>query len=228
MAITRSCLITTALIWAVLLGWQCREKPSEPQEKLEEVEAKKPTPKIILDLAEFADLTVSDTTAIEKLLLFKEIDSIGNSQIIDIDQAARAFKQKMTTKKSSSFPLLEIQNSDKVVLVLQGKGYGGPIWAKVLINKVSQQIDKLVLDHSAESEGYGTPMTYSSFEGQFTGRNLGNNAQIFGLRQNKELLMKGNHEIDGLSGATITSKAVVEMMNEGLKSYATYLELNNK
>ena len=40
--------------------------------------------------------------------------------------------------------------------------------------------------------------------------------------------MKGNHEIDGLSGATITSKAVVEMMNEGLKSYATYLELNNK
>ena len=224
MTINRSCIIITALLWAVLLGWQCREKPSGLKVEIEAVEAKKATPKIILDLAEFADLAISDTTTIDNLLNIKEIDSMGNAQIMEIDQAARAFKQKMSTKISPSLPLLEIQDSDKVVIVFQGKGYGGPIWAKVLINKESQQIDKLLLDHRAESDGYGSAMTYSSFEGQFTDRVINHEKQTYGLKQNNKMLIEGEYVVDGLSGATQTSKAVVEMMNNGLNSYGAYLK----
>ena len=65
MTINRSCLITTALFWAVLLGWQCREKPSEAPVKIDTAEVKKPAPKLILELAEFASLAVSDTSNID-------------------------------------------------------------------------------------------------------------------------------------------------------------------
>lgn len=220
----RSCLLTTALVWAVLLCWQCKEKSPEPKVKVEEIQQIKPIPKVIKDLAEFADLSVSDTSNIELLMSFKEIDSNGVVQELDVDQAAGAFKKKMTTKTTKRLPLLEILNSEKIVIILQGRGFGGPIWAWVLVNKEKKQIDKLIFDHSAESEGYGTAITNNSFESQFTGRTLSGDGQFFGLKQNDKLLVRGTYEVDGLAGATQTNGAVIEMMNTGLDSYKVYLE----
>ena len=220
----RSWLLTTALLGAVLLGWQCKEKTTEPQAAPEVTKAIKKNPKIILDLAEFASLEISDTTDIEPILDFKAIDSSGNLQTMDMDQAAKAFKKMMTTKKSVNLPLFEIKDSEKVVVVFQGRGYVGPIWALLLIDNKTQQIEKIQFDHSAETEGYGDAMSYSSFENQFTGRKLSRGLKNFGLRQNNSLIIEGIHEIDGLSGATETSKAAIEMINEGLNSYKVFLE----
>ena len=220
----RSCLLTTALVWAVLLCWQCKDKPPEPKAKVEEIQQSQPIPKVIKDLAEFADLSVSDTSNIELLMSFKEIDSNGVVKKLDVDQAAGAFKKKMTTRTTKQLPLLEINNSQKIVIILQGRGYSGPIWAWLLVDKENKQIDKLIFDHSAESEGYGAPMTYNSFESQFTGRPLRGDTQFFGLKQNDKILVKGTYEVDGLAGATLTSEAVIEMINTGLDSYKVYLE----
>ena len=220
----RSRIIATALAGAVLLCWQCKERTPEPKSTTEEIQQTKPIPKVIKDLAEFAELSVSDTSNIDLLISLKEIDSNGTIQQIDIDEAASAFKMKMTSKKSNKFPVLEINDTQKIVIVLQGKGYGGPIWAWLLINKENQQIDKLLFDHRAETDGYGAAMTYSSFEGQFAGRVVSGDGPIFGLKQNDQLLAGGTYEIDGLAGATQTGKAVIEMMNTGLGPYKAYLE----
>ena len=220
----RSWLLTTALLGAVLLGWQCKEKTKEPQAAPEVTKAIKKNPKIILDLAEFASLEISDTTNIDALLRFRQLDSIGNLQTISVDIAAKAFKQMMTTRESTSLPMFEIANNEKVVVVFQGSGYGGPIWALLLIDNKTQQIEKIQFDHSAETEGYGDAMSYGSFENQFTGRKLSRGLKNFGLRQNNSLIIEGIHEIDGLSGATETSKAAIEMINEGMNSYKVFLE----
>ena len=224
----RSWILTTALAGAVLLCWQCREKTPTPEPTTEVIQQTKPIPKVIKDLADFAELSVSDTSNIDLLMSFKEIDSNGTVHQIDIDQAASAFKKKMTSKKSTSFPVVEITDSQKIVIILQGKGYGGPIWAWLLVNKGNQQIDKLLFDHSAETDGYGAAMTYNSFESQFTAKVISGDVPIFGLKQNDELLIKGTYEVDGLAGATITSQAVLEMMNTGLDTYKVYLESEKK
>ena len=177
-----------------------------------------------MDLIEFAGLNLTDTTNFEELLNIKEIDSNGLVKDLETDRAARAFKQKMTTKESTRLPFLEIQNSDEIVVVFQGKGYGGPIWALALIDTQKQTIEKLSLDHSAESDGYGAAMTYSSFENQFVDRDLSLDEYNFGLKQNDKMLIEGIHEIDGLAGATETGNAVIEMINNGIKSYEIYLK----
>ena len=220
----KSWLIITALFGAVLLGWQCRQNTKETQVKPEIKQVIKTNPKIILDLTDFANLEISDTTDIDPILNFKVIDSSGNLQRIDMNEATKAFKKMMTTKKSVNLPLFEIKDSEKVVAVFQGRGYVGPIWALLLIDNKSQQIEKIQFDHSAETEGYGDAMSYSSFENQFTGRKLSSDLQNFGLRQNNSLIIEGIHEVDGLSGATETSEAAVEMINEGLNSYKVYLQ----
>ena len=71
-------------------------------------------------------------------------------------------------------------------------------------------------------------MTYSTFEGQFTGRTISGVSQSFGLRQNDKSLIKGEYEVDGLAGATQSSMAVIEMMNTGLEAYKVYLELEKE
>lgn len=46
----------------------------------------------------------------------------------------------------------------------------------------------------------------------------------FGLKQDGIVLIEGIHMIDGISGATITCKAAVEMINQGIQKYRNYLD----
>ena len=83
---------------------------------------------------------------------------------------------------------------------------------------------KLQFEHMAESEGYGAAITQSSFENQFVGIVLDPDLKDFGLKQNGVVLIEGVNMIDGISGATITSKAGIKMINQGLLKYRNYLK----
>ena len=128
-----------------------------------------------------------------------------------------------TSKKADSYPIIELKKTDSVVLMLQGRGYGGPIWAYLLLNKESMSIEKLQFDHKAESEGYGADMTYNSFESQFTKKPLLPETVGFRLSEEGKNSEPGFYEVDGISGATQTSNAAIDMMNYGLSIYNNYL-----
>ncbi len=207
-------LCLTALIW------QCKDQKeikdvSQQVESAEKVEVKK-VPKVIEDLTTFAEIVYSDTVDLTNLISFKEIDSSGNLHIVDMSRSASRFKQMMTNKRGSSYPIVDINDTDHVVLMVQGRGYGGPIWAKLLIDTKEMLIAKLEIQHSAESEGYGASITMSSFESQFAGKKLEVNGANFGLNQSGSVLIDGVHQVDGISGATQTGMAAVDMINKGL------------
>lgn len=192
------------------------------QVQVENVEVNK-IPKVIKDLTSFAEMSISDTTDIINIVSFKEVDSSGVLQTVDIERAASRFKQMMTNKKGYSYPIIEIADTDNVVFMVQGRGYGGPIWAKILFDKNEIQIKKLEFQHSAESEGYGAAITQSYFENQFTDKKLSSNGDAFGLEQNGQTILEGLHIVDGTSGATQTSRAAVDMINEGLERCMDHL-----
>lgn len=68
----------------------------------------------------------------------------------------------------------------------------------------------------AESEGYGAEINQEAFENQFIGKAIYGDSNSFGLNQAGRTIIEGYTMVDGLSGATITSKAAVEMINNGL------------
>ncbi|NHF59703.1 FMN-binding protein [Flavobacteriaceae bacterium TP-CH-4] len=181
-------------------------------------------PAEILELIKFADTTLSEGTGVEQLVLFKEIDAKGTVQTVDSKTAVNLYKRMMSPKTPDTFPLFEIKNTDKTILVLGGKGYEGPIWAKVLIDKNTREILKIEFGHQFESEGYGAAITNSSFEKQFLGAKIGLEANTFGLQQGGREVIKGNQPIDGISGATVTGNKVVELLNEGLLRLKEYTE----
>ncbi len=215
--------ICLVLILLLTLTWNCREKVVAEQ-SLNIVKVTKQISPVVKELLEFANITFTDTTNISSLIDFKLIDENGKVTISDSERNTKVYKNIIKGRSTSSLPVFEIIGSDKVILVLQNRGNIGAIWAKVLIDNNRKEILELQFQHLAESEGYGAGITQESYENQFIGKVFETDSNDFGLKQNGMSLIEGNTMTDGISGATITNKATVEMINQGLLKYRNYLD----
>ena len=221
--------MTKKLLFLILIAaiWSCKEKSTQTK-------AEQPIPKTVQDqpkvlsksmkeIIQFAEISITDPAEVKTHMKFKMLDSSGVREV-KMEELVSIYKKAKKTKSMDALPIFEIKNTTNCVLIVSGKGYGGIIWGKLLVDKSIMEIVKVEFDHRAESEGYGDGITMTSFE------NLFNNAKIqwqdnnFGLSQNGEILVKGHTVIDGISGATVTSKAVVQMMNEGFEKYKPYFQ----
>ncbi|NNE78310.1 MAG: FMN-binding protein [Pricia sp.] len=220
-------------LWITLLGtvlffWSCKEKPEnnvpEVQESVQELPKVKRLSPIISELVQFfSDTTLAEGADVNQIIAFKKIDNDDTIVEVDMDEGVSLYKSMMTPKNQEAFPIFEIRNTDTAILPISGKGFGGAIWAKVLIDRNTLEIKKIEFDHKAESEGYGAAMTRSSFENQFAGSVVNMEKNSFVLQKNIEERVDYGTPIDGISGATMTSEGVLDMVNEGLKKYKGYL-----
>lgn len=206
----------------VPLAWNCKQKPPKAVQPKQETEVRHKVPSIIKELMVFADTVLTDTTDMDKLIHFKEINENGDVITMDLDKCVRFYKALGSSKQAKILPILEIKNTDKAILTVQGRGYTDGIWGKILMDRSTGEIKKLEFGHRAESEGYGEQFIHSSFEYQFVGTTVNLEANSFGLDQNGQQI-EGGRMIDGISGATVTVKAAVKMLNEGLQKYRPYL-----
>ena len=83
-------------------------------------------------------------------------------------------------------------------------------------------------DHKGETPGLGAEINTSAFESQFHGKKIfDNNDSFVSVR-----VVKGGasdddiHGVDAISGGTITSNGLQDMINDCLEKYKTYLLKN--
>ena len=222
--------MNTKLLLCFLAGllWSCKQNTKTLKPKIEEVQL--PTqsatklPVIIKDLMQFTGQTYSDTTNIDNIMVFKKIDMNGTVNHITMEKAVELYKSMTQRRQVNSWPIFEIKNMETVILPLQGIGFGGAIWAKVLVDKKLMEIKKVAFEHQAESEGYGAAFSQSNFEDHFIGMKINHEEDNFRLKKAMKKIQDGGNIIDGNSGATMTSQGAVEMMNLGLQKYASYFK----
>jgi electron transport complex protein RnfG len=94
----------------------------------------------------------------------------------------------------------------------KGKGYGGEINILVGVNE-DFTIEDVVIISNTETPGLGSKITESSFTDQFKGMAAGDVA-----------LKKDGGEVDAITGATISSKAVVEAIRKAMEEKINLLE----
>ena len=113
----------------------------------------------------------------------------------------------------------EVDGAKKYILPVYGAGLWGPIWGYIALNEDKNTVFGAFFDHSGETPGLGAEIATPHFTDQFQGKEIFDNAQLVGL-----LVVKGGangvHEVDGISGGTLTSKGVESM----IKSYLSYYE----
>ena len=134
-------------------------------------------------------------------------------------------------------PLYEASLEDgskKLIIPLRGKGLWGPIWGYMALNDDYNTIFGIVFDHKGETPGLGAEISKKWFQEPFVGKTIYENDKLIGINVHKggkgAAKMAGDtqHGVDAISGGTITSKSVQQMIKDCLFSYKTYLENNKK
>lgn len=114
-----------------------------------------------------------------------------------------------------------------IILPLQGKGLWGPIWGYISIESDMNTIFGATFDHKGETPGLGAEINTPDFEVMFQGKKLYENNEFVSIG-----VLKGGardddpHNVDAISGGTITSKGLQKMLLEGIGKYNKFLTVN--
>jgi Na+-transporting NADH:ubiquinone oxidoreductase subunit C len=112
------------------------------------------------------------------------------------------------------------------ILPLQGKGLWGPIWGYISLEEDLTTIYGAIFAHSKETPGLGAEINTDWYQAQYLGKKIFDDAGKF----TSVRVVKGGadpddpHAVDAISGGTITSVALQEMMEECLGNYETYFK----
>ena len=156
-----------------------------------------------------------------------KIDSLSNkSSALSID-IKKQYRDKTIKLEDKKFPLFiaEKDNQSFYIAPLIGTGLWGPIWGFVSFNEDGNTVTGASFDHKSETPGLGAEIREDFFEKQFIGQKILDSEGIFV----SIAVMKGGanidsyHEVDGITGGTITSDGVTDMLYENLSIYSKYL-----
>jgi len=124
------------------------------------------------------------------------------------------------------FVYSETDGSKKYVVPVRGKGLWGPIWGYVALEEDLNTIAGAVFDHKGETPGLGAEISTEWFQEPFRGKTIFNDAGEFvSIEVAKGGADPSNpHQVDAISGGTITSKALEEMLIDCLTGYVAYFK----
>jgi Na+-transporting NADH:ubiquinone oxidoreductase subunit C len=112
------------------------------------------------------------------------------------------------------------------IIPVNGSGLWGPVWGYVALQEDWDTISGVVFDHKGETPGLGAEISTPKFEDQFIGKKLFEGANLVSITVLKGAgASRGNdHAVDAISGGTITSRAVENMIRNTLAKYKSYIE----
>lgn len=206
-----------------------------PQEKNKEIE-KKMNILLTVDKAKEASI-VSDKNAyieqeyktyiVEQFLINTKGERI-DGDAFNTDLKAELQKSNPDDRRLPVFVYND--NGTKLyILPVRGKGLWGAIWGYVSLESDFTTVFGANFDHAGETPGLGAEIATSSFQKQFKGKKIFEGTQFTSI----DVIKNGSaplteHSVDGISGGTITSKAVGAMLLNSLSNYLAFFENQKK
>lgn len=137
----------------------------------------------------------------------------------------KQFRDKKIDKKDRLYPIFEANKDGEKLFVLPvvGKGLWGPIWGYLAIADDYKTIKGASFDHQGETPGLGAEIKQDFFETQFKGATISKEDGSYNeIKVVKSGGSSSDQLVDGITGGTITSKGVEEMVNRTMKVYHKY------
>lgn len=163
------------------------------------------------------------------------IDHQGSSIETDAEKVFAidmALEMKMPLEKRK-LPLFTavLDNQDTAFIIpVRGKGLWGPIWGYLSFKTDYNTIFGTTFDHKGETPGLGAEINLPWFEEMFIGKRIFNEqGDLTSVK-----VVKGGvpgddpHAVDAISGGTITSIGVDEMLRDCLVTYEPYFKKHLK
>lgn len=148
---------------------------------------------------------------------------------IDVKKQYKEWKSGAREASTMVYPLYVCQKDGETIFVVPmvGTGLWGPIWGFVSLKDDLNTIYGANFDHKTETPGLGAEIKEASFGAQFAGDQVfDNGAVVFKVLKGGGGIEDPNG-VDGITGGTITSVGVQEMLIRTFEIYSPYFQ-NNK
>lgn len=154
-----------------------------------------------------------------------DVDGSGTFDQKDLRAAKDAVKG--TEKKPAVLGLFVRKDNGTVAVPMDGKGLWGPISAYLAFDPKLETVQGATFFAPKETPGLGAEITNPPFEGAFLGKTITDGGKTVPIRVPKPAECdeaNDDHCVDGVSGATLTSRGVDEMIEETLALYEPYIQ----
>jgi Na+-transporting NADH:ubiquinone oxidoreductase subunit C len=154
-------------------------------------------------------------------------DSESEAKYNEVVVNDEAFKLNSADYKAGNYKIYEckIGGEKKYVVPVYGMGLWGAIWGYVAVNADGNTIYGAYFNHDSETAGLGAEIKDSKeWQDKFAGKKIYDANGNTALKVVKSSELKNpESEVDGITGATLTSNGVSDMLQDGFKKYKTLL-----
>lgn len=164
---------------------------------------------------------------IQDLLVDGEGNIVDSAENVAFDVQMKANVKLADAERK--LPVMKCKMDDgsiKYVLPVYGAGLWGPIWGYVAMNDDGNTIYGANFSHEGETPGLGARIADKEFQDLFMDKHLFKDGEF----KNVVVLKKGQtstngaEQVDALTGATITSRGVSDMLDDCLSRYEGFLK----
>lgn len=172
-------------------------------------------------------------------------DERVNSKLVDIDgnviENAEVTAEKIDIGKNHKrdpkermYPVFEYSNDkgelEAYILPMFGSGLWDWISGYVAMNPDLNTIKGIAFDHKQETPGLGARITEEGVKNRYKGKEIYEGDELVSVTMVKGEGNSGlsEHQVDGMSGATMTANGVNDMLEHYLSCYQSFFEKNRK
>lgn len=157
-------------------------------------------------------LALSVTNAVTSPTIAEITEENTKSAMKSVMKADKYVQSELEVSEDESVSYYKAVKDGKIkgyIFTLTEKGYGGDISVMISVNPDCTVNTVQILDASNETPGLGQNVTKEEFYGQFEGKG-------YGVQTVKGGTKSAENEVDAVTSATISSKAVGRAVNNAL------------
>lgn len=176
---------------------------------------------------------LSDEESAQKYAEVINADAIIDAQGNIVEQGEKGgeqtgFKLNSADYKAGKLAIYDctVDGQKKYVVPVYGMGLWGPIWGYIAVNEDGNTVFGAYFNHEGETAGLGAEIKDSKkWQDLFIGKTIyGADGQpVLKVLKASEVKDK-TCEVDAVTGATLTSNGVSDMIQEGFAKYKNYLK----
>lgn len=158
----------------------------------------------------------------------------GNTIIAEEVNILKNYKMDRSTREYPVFEYMSESNPDEIeayILPLYGAGLWNAIYGYVALEKDLNTIKGVSFGHVQETPGLGARIDSKEIQVRYQGKTIfdesGNLVSVVMLKgEKKDPSLFGTHEVDGMSGSTLTAKGLNAMVKDYLGCYEPFIKKN--
>ena len=126
--------------------------------------------------------------------------------------------------------IADVNGNKLFIFPLQGRGLWGPVYGNLALKDDFNTVAGSMFGHDKETPGLGAEIELPDFESQFIGKKIfdenGNFTSIKVMKGASKIMTPDQlvHGVDAISGGTITSNGVSDVIRDNMSIYLEYIK----